>query len=342
MDLRPPAQPPASPPPASPTPPPAASPAEIAAPLPVELRAAELAALRPEQVLVENGPYAILRLRGAECPSLLHEVGRQREQTFRAAGEGTGKALDLDEFDDWYDHLVAVNRETSAVLGAYRVGRSDEILEARGPAGLYTSTLFRYSDEILTEMSPFLELGRSFVCQDQQRVGYVLMLLWKGIGQYVLREPRYRRLVGPVSIDRKYKPASLQLMVGYLSAHFLRREAAHHVAARVPYDPQDADAIARLAEGAGLQDTDALARVVDDIEEGRGIPVLVRQYLKLGSEVLGFNVDPDFSDVVDALMLLDLDRVDDMRLAFFMGKDAAQDFRASGHPAPAARGDAMG
>ncbi len=303
--------------------------AEIAASLPVELRVAEVAALPPEQILVENGPYTILRLRGDEAPNLLHELGRLREITFRAVGEGTGRALDLDAFDAWYDHLVAWNRETHAVLGGYRIGRSDELLATRGKEALYTSTLFQYSPEILESMNPFLELGRSFVCQDQQRVGYVLMLLWKGIGQYVLREPRYRRLVGPVSIDRNYKPASLQLMVGFLSSRYLRAEAAQHVAARVPYRPSEADAIDRLAEGAGLQDTDALARMVNDIEDGRGIPVLVRQYLKLGSEVLGFNVDPDFSDVVDALMLLDLDRVDDLRLAYFMGRDAAQDFRAT-------------
>jgi len=311
--------------------------AEIEPAHPVELMAAEVAALPPEQVLVENGPYIVLRFRAHQAPYLLHEIGRQREITFRAVGEGTGRSLDLDVFDQWYDQLVVWNRESSSVLGAYRAGRSDEILAERGLAGLYTSTLFHYTETILESMSPFLELGRSFVTASQQRAGYSLMLLWKGIAAVLMREPRYRRLVGPVSIDRRYKPASLQLMVGFLSSRYLNSEAAGHVSARVPYQPSEADALERLAQGAGLHDTDALARMVADIEEGRGIPVLVRQYLRLGSEVLGFNVDPDFSDVVDALMLLDLDRVEDHRLAWFMGREGADGYRATG-----ARDDRLG
>lgn len=311
--------------------------AEIAPPLAPEARAAEVAQLPPEQILVENGPYLVLQVRAAQAPALLHELGRQREIAFRAAGEGTGRALDLDAFDDWYEHLIVWSPEEASVLGAYRVGRSEEILASRGAAGLYTSTLFHFTPELLAGLSPFLELGRSFVRQDQQRAGYALMLLWKGIGQLLQRAPHYRRLLGPVSIDRRYKPASLQLMVGFLSARYLRAGAADQVTARLPYQPTDADALARLAEGAGLEDTDALARMVSDLEEGRGIPVLVRQYLKLGSEVLGFNVDPDFSDVVDALMLLDVDRMDDLRLSRFMGREGAEDFRAA-----AARGGSAG
>lgn len=313
------------------------TPAEIEPAHPVGLMVAEVAALPPDQVLVENGPYVVLRFRADQAPHLLHEVGRQREIAFRAVGEGTGRSLDLDIFDQWYDQLVVWNRETSAVLGAYRAGRSDEILATHGLAGLYTSTLFHYTDTILENMSPFLELGRSFVTASQQRAGYSLMLLWKGIAAALMREPRYRRLVGPVSIDRRYKPASLQLMVGFLSSRYLNSEAAGHVSARVPYQPSEADALERLAQGAGLNDTDALARVVADIEEGRGIPVLVRQYLRLGSEVLGFNVDPDFSNVVDALMLLDLDRVDGDRLAWFMGREGADGYRST-----ATRGAAPG
>ena len=124
-----------------------------------------------------------------QIPNALREIGRLREITFRQAGEGTGRSIDLDRFDRDYQHLFLWNTDSNEIAGAYRLAGTDVIPD------LYTSTLFRFREGLLTSMSPALELGRSFVRIEYQKSFSALLLLWKGIGRYVARNPRYRILV---------------------------------------------------------------------------------------------------------------------------------------------------
>ena len=87
-----------------------------------------------------------------QIPNVLREIGRLREITFRQAGEGTGGAIDLDTFDSHYLHLFIWNREKREVVGAYRLGPTDQILPAYGVRGLYSSTLFQYDSELFRRM----------------------------------------------------------------------------------------------------------------------------------------------------------------------------------------------
>src|SRR5690606_2380824 len=123
-----------------------------------------------------------------EIPRTLDEIGDLREATFKAVGEGSGKSRDLDEFDRHYLHLFSWNSKSREVIGAYRVGRTDEIFRTHGISGLYTSTLFRYGKDLLLEINPALELGRSFVRPEYQKSFNALLLLWKGIGRFIDRK----------------------------------------------------------------------------------------------------------------------------------------------------------
>ena len=297
----------------------------VAPPLPPALVRAEVEALLPTQTLVEHGPLAVLFLHGAQAPAVLWELGRLRELTFRAAGEGSGKALDLDAFDDHYLHLVAWDRRQGEVVGAYRLGRIDEITAGQGVAGLYTRTLWRFDARLVQALGPALELGRSFIRVEAQRSPMTLSLLWRGIGAWLVRHPELRTLVGPVSIDRRYRDDSIQLMAGHLLACRQDPGRAPLVAATTPLvlDPTLA------ARGAALRDIDALDREVSAQEsDGRGLPVLLRQYIKLGARVLSLNVDPDFADVVDALIVVDLDQAEPRRIRRFMGEQEHAAWRA--------------
>jgi putative hemolysin len=283
---------------------------------------AEVGALGEKERLVANGPLEVFCARAEQIPTLLEEIGRLREITFRAVGEGTGRAVDLDEFDKHYLHLFVWNRERREVVGAYRLGLTDQILASRGISGLYTSTLFRYDSRLLNRLPPAIELGRSFVREEYQRSSNALLLLWKGIAAFVYQSKRYRILFGPVSISSRYSDGSQRLLKAFLAQNFYQRELGELV------DANTHPAIAPLPAGidpaviSSVQRVDKLlARLESD---GKGIPVLLRQYLRLNAKLLGFNVDPAFGNALDALMMVDLADVDPAILARYFGKVEAR------------------
>jgi putative hemolysin len=316
---------------------PAAAPGEpIIPPVDPSVLAADVAALPPGSLLVEHDDLAVLIARAPQVRGVLREIGRLREQTFRAAGEGTGRSIDLDTFDYDYLHLFVWNRASREVVGAYRLGATDELLPAKGRQGLYTSTLFRYGRALLDRVNPALEMGRSFVRAEYQRSYAPLMLLWKGIGQYIVRNPRYRYLIGPVSISSSYQTVSRQLMVQFLKLHHAFPGGDGLARPRHPFRPcrlpgWDPDVAAALRhEGRG-----DVSDLVSDLEpDAKGIPVLLRQYLKLGAKFLSFNLDPEFSDALDGLIVVDLLRTEARVLEKYMGKDGYRSFVAAQEPAP--------
>jgi putative hemolysin len=301
----------------------------VAAPVANHRIQAEVAALPASCWLATQGEFQVGLVRAAQIPALLDDIGRLREITFRAAGEGTGRTRDLDAFDRDYRHLFVWHRGDGVVAGAYRLGLTDEILAARGPAGLYTQTLFRYDQRLLDRLSPAVELGRSFVRAEYQRDYAPLLLLWKGIGRFVVAHPQYRRLFGPVTISHDYSSASKHLLMAFLETTRRLPDLARLVAPRHP--PRQArrrdDGVVAGRTALDLDDADAL---VADIEaDGRGLPVLLRQYLKLNARLLGWNVDRRFGRALDGLMLVDLVDVPRPILARYLGKDGAASFLAA-------------
>jgi putative hemolysin len=303
---------------------------EIAGPGDGEEIAREVQALVPDRVLAMSGPMRVCYARADEIPTTLREIGRLREITFRATGEGSGKARDLDRFDRAYLHLFVWDQSKSQVVGAYRLGLTDCILAASGKSGLYTHTLFHLRDELLARVGPAIELGRSFVRAEYQREFAPLMLLWKGIAQFVAREPRYKMLFGPVSISNDYRSLTRQLLIEFLKVHATPDDDLHALVS--PRNPPPTllgpgrDWKAKLA-GTIVRTIDGIDELVGEIESDRAsMPVLLRQYLKLNAKLLGFNIDPDFGDALDGLMLVDLTSVERPVLVRYMGRDKADAF----------------
>jgi putative hemolysin len=295
-----------------------------------EAMAGEIHQLPPSQILHENGEYVVVQATADQIPHILLEIGRLREITFRAVGEGTGKAADIDRYDDTYIHLFIWNREKNQVVGSYRIGRTDEIIKKQGVRGLYTNTLFRYQPAFFAQLGPALEMGRSFIRLEYQKSFAPLLLLWKGIGRFVVDNPQYKILFGPVSITDEYHALSKQLMVGYLKKARYRDEAARFVKARKPLRPKslkgwDIEAAASLLK----DDIEDLSGLISCVERDRkGIPILLKQYLKLGGLIAGFNVDPGFGNVLDGLILVDLTKTERRMLERYLGKDGSRQFLA--------------
>ncbi|MGJ5814586.1 lysophospholipid acyltransferase family protein [Paludibaculum fermentans] len=291
--------------------------AALAEPVDSWLLAAEVESLPLEARLATSGALTAWIARRGQIPNTLLELGRLREKTFRAVGEGTGQSRDLDRFDSEYLHLFVWNSERKELVGAYRLAATDQ-----APGGLYTASLFRYGDAFLERLGPALELGRSFVREEYQKGFAPLLLLWKGIGKYVAKNPRYRTLFGPVSISNDYQALSRELMVSFLERHAFLRDWAGLVRHRHPFRRR----LALPLPEAGF-DAEELSEVISDIEpNGAGIPVLLRQYLKLGGKLLSFNVDPEFSDALDGLILVDLTCTEPKLLRRYLGAEEAAVF----------------
>ncbi len=292
-----------------------------------ERLAREMRALPAEQILAQNETFLVLRAEAGQIPTMLEEIARLREHTFRQEGGGTGKSMDMDRFDLHYQQLILWNREKQEVAGGYRMGLSQQILPVFGPRGFYTSTLFHYDRRFLDRIGPAIELGRSFVREEYQKNYQPLFLLWKGIARFVSLNPEYRHLFGPVSITRAYQGRSLQIMVAFLKENGKFTDLARLVRPRRPFMQRGLKSLEVLSAVKTLQHIRDLSDLISEIEEDRkGVPVLIRQYMRLGGEVLGFNVDPDFSDALDALILVDLGRTQQRTLARYMGKEASEAF----------------
>ncbi len=302
----------------------AAAIADIIEPVCAQAMTYEIAAMPAHQLLLENGEMQVYYAGAKRIPNLLQEIGRLRELSFRAVGEGTGRSADLDFYDGFYLHLFIWNQKRAEVVGAYRLGQADRIMAKQGIVGLYSHSLFNYSRQFIGRLNPALELGRSFVRPEYQKSFTPLMLLWKGIGQYVSLNPQYRKLFGPVSISSDYQPLSQQLLVDFLRANNGVPELARLVKPRRPFKPMAVD---RRACKLYIESIDVVADLIDEIERGeKGVPILLKQYLKLGGRVLEFNVDDQFNDALDALIMVDLLATDRRTLAKYMGQEGAERF----------------
>lgn len=264
----------------------------------------ELAAL-PRLGLTPDGKRIHAGRLAADSP-LLREIGRLRELTFRAVGEGTGKRLDLDRYDSWYEHIVLWDPEALEIAGAYRVAPGEQVLAEHGLDGFYTASLFRFPCTMLERIAQGMELGRSFVAPAYQGTRS-LDYLWLGIGAYLRAHPGVRYLFGPVSISADLPIAAREQLVAYYDHYFGCRENV--VAANRPF------CFLAAPPAFGEIDADTAFRVLKTNlgTLGARVPTLYKQYTELcepgGARFLAFGVDPDFNNAVDGLIELDLARI---------------------------------
>lgn len=236
-------------------------------------------------------------------------------------------SLDTDIFDRHYLQLFLWNHAAREIAGAYRIGQTDVILNRRGPDGLYSTTLFNFKPHFFEHLTNALELGRSFIRTEYQRKFGCLSMLWRGIGEYVSRNPRYRYLFGPVSISQAYHVISRNLMVAFLSQHTMNAQMVHLVRPRrsvkllrsvkrsTPFNLLEKDCI------------EDISMLVSEVEkDSKGVPTLIKHYLKLNGQFLAFNLDRDFADVIDGLIWVDLLKTEPKLLERFMSPAGASVF----------------
>ena len=260
------------------------------------------------RVWVEKN-YEVFVAPPSSIPNIIREIGRLREVTFREIGEGTNKSIDLDGYDIYYHHLLIWDTDAKRIVGAYRIGLGDEIFYSLGKKGFYLNELFKIKEQFTPVMRKSLELGRSFIRKEYQQKPLPLFLLWKGILKYLLDNPRYRYLIGPVSISNTFSKFSKSLIVDYINRNHFDHEMAQYVRPRkkfkVDFSSIDTDLLL-----AGEDSFKGLDNIISEIEtQSLKVPVLLRQYIALNAKIICFNIDPKFADCLDGLLVLDLQKV---------------------------------
>ena len=297
--------------------------ASLIPPVPPNDIQAEIDALPAEclHARQENGDWDVYVADALQIPKILIEIGRLREYTFRQVGEGSGKACDLDTYDNHYKHLFLWDRVQKKIAGAYRMGETDKIIARYGVKGLYNGEYFSFSPAALKVLDRSLEMGRAFIVPEYQKRPLALGFIWEGIGQFMARNHHYRYLFGTVSISRDYSNLSRALIVSYLKAHEMEPELSREVKAYNPPRKADLKRSESCILPIGLTDAQGLSQLVADVEEdGKGIPVLLRQYLKLNGKILSFGVDKNFGDVLDCLILVDIFKTPERAIKRYLGK----------------------
>ncbi|HZL11302.1 MAG TPA: GNAT family N-acyltransferase [Prolixibacteraceae bacterium] len=279
----------------------------VADPVPHEKIIQELQGLSAEFLLFRTKNYTVYCAPSKRIPNILLEIGRLRELTFRMVGEGTNRSIDLDEFDLYYNQMFIWDTETEMIAGAYRIGKGAEIMHQYGVRGFYIQSLFKIKEDLQDMLIQTMELGRSFVVKEYQKKPMPLFMLWKGILYFILKNPEYRYLVGPVSVSDDYSTTSKEMIIKFIMAHHFDWKLAKSVTPRNSYKFNTVDQNLNIIMQTMDSDINSLDKLIGDVDElNSGLPVLLKKYIKLNAKIIGFNVDPKFNNCLDGLIALDL------------------------------------
>ncbi|OBT01688.1 hemolysin [Vibrio cyclitrophicus] len=298
---------------------------QVIAPIPQEVLAIEINSLPEEMKLLEQGDFEVYCTPNQSIPNLMREIGRVREESFREVGEGSGLACDLDEYDLYYHQLFVWNKTKAELVGAYRLGMVDKLIAEHGLDKLYSRSLFNYNQEFIDTLDNSIELGRSVVSKPYQKSLNSLLLLWKGIAAFVYHHPQYTHLFGPVSISNDYSHNARLLIATTLSIHHYDEQKANLVSPSSPLNTSN-NVFWQNHLLSSLASVPLLSKVLARMEQGKGLPVLLRQYLGMNGKLVCFNVDPSFNDALDGLIVVNLKKVPLKTLGKYMGRELAQDY----------------
>ncbi|MGB3727463.1 MAG: lysophospholipid acyltransferase family protein, partial [Glaciecola sp.] len=292
----------------------------IATPTEPSLIVQDIQQLPSDQTLVSNRDYNVYFAYQSQAPHVVNEIARLREVVFREHNEGSGDPIDTDNFDATYTHLFIVNNTNHQIMGAYRMGLSDKLIDQQGLEGLYLYKMFRFAPEFVNRNSPCMEMGRSFLIPEFQGSYQGLLLLWRGIGAFAAKFPQYRTLYGTVSISKLYDPRSVKLIEDIL----IKPENAHYVAPRHAFAFTSHSEISETHNKHDI--TPNLSAFISSIEsDGKDLPVLAKQYAKMGAKFHALGIDTSFNHTPGLLLSVHLPSAPTRLLKLYVG-DAYQQY----------------
>lgn len=261
----------------------------------------------------------------SDCP-LMRELGRVRELTFRAVGEGTGQRRDLDRYDVQFSHLILWDDEQLAIAGSYRLATVAQLISNFDYQALYTASLFKLLPTMERFLAQGMELGRSFI-QPQYRNRYSLDYLWQGIGAYIQQHPEVRYLFGPVSLSGELTRAAQVAIVWFYQQWFPPLQQLAQPNHPFVYTPHEQQAMQELFSSNDYAcDFQQLKHYLQQHQVK--LPTLFKHYSELcepgGVQFACFSVDPAFNNSIDALIIIDLRQLKERRRQRYLSTETAQ------------------
>ncbi len=255
--------------------------------------------------LLQSKNYEVFFAGAGKIPNILHEIGRLRETTFRAIGEGTNESIDLDKYDQYYHHMFLWDDETNQIAGAYRMGLGSEIYPKYGMEGFYLNDLFRFEPELHDMMHHSIEMGRAFIIKEYQQKPMPLFLLWRGIIHTTLHFPEHKFLLGGVSISNQFSNFSKSLMIEFMKSNYYDPYIAQYIHPKKEFKVKLKDADKDFIFDEAEADLNKFDKIIDELEPGNlRLPVLIKKYIKQNARLVAFNVDPMFNNAIDGLMYI--------------------------------------
>ena len=279
----------------------------------LETELAEITFLRS----TNNGQNKIFVFTAHEAPNMMREVGRLREITFRDAGGGTGKALDIDEFDTMevpFQQLIVWDPVEGEITGGYRFIHGRDIVQNHnGEIHSATAELFEFSQKFIRDYLPVsIELGRSFVQPNYQplinfRKGmYSLDNLWDGLGAMIIENPDIRYFFGKMTMYPDYNRYARDMVLFFLQKYFPDVESL--LLPRIPLVRETRDAVLSEVFNARTFEENYKILVQNVRKQGENVPPLVNAYMNLSPTMRTFGtaINPGFGDVEETGILINI------------------------------------
>ncbi len=253
-----------------------------------------------------------------DSPSIMQEIGRLREVTFRYAGGGTGKSVDIDDYDSSknpYQQLIVWDPERREILGGYRFHLCDKS-EGECQNRLATSELFEFSETFKQEYLPYtIELGRSFVQPDYQSTNkfrkaiFALDNLWDGLGSLVVDHPEKKYLFGKVTIYPSYNHKARDLIYLFMEKHFPDPDKLLYPKKPVHIETNQEEIESILKDSDYTKDHKNLSQAVRKL--GENVPPLINAYMNLSSTMrtFGTSINKHFGEVLETGILVTIEDV---------------------------------
>ncbi|WP_371194081.1 lysophospholipid acyltransferase family protein [Glaciecola sp. SC05] len=294
----------------------------LAQPVPAQSIRSEIDKLPANQLLTRSKGFEVYFVYQHQAPLVVQEIARLRELVFRLHNEGSGEPIDTDKFDASYTHLFILETDSARIVGAYRMGLTDKLIEKDGLEGLYLNNMFKFGPEFANQNQPAMEMGRSFLIPEYQGSYQGLLLLWRGIGAFVCLFPQYRTLYGTVSISKLYDARSVNLIQHLLISKNASQQVSprHHMHFDMHPEISEFCDEYRLQEDVKGINTVHLSAFLKSIEhDGKDIPILAKQYFKMGAQYHALGIDTSFNHTPGLLLSVELPKAPKKLLQLYLG-----------------------